>query len=184
MTAPDSVRLQGKKQGWTHWTTPRYVLDVIRRVNVIHLDPCSNFCSEVNALEAHETGGLELSWHPRASAGLVFVNPPYDLAKEFVKKSIVEASLGAEIILLVAARTETHWTQACLAEADAACLWRGRIKFGNPPPDSPGDRPSIPSAFYYWGKNRKGFMAAFKDYGMTFDLRSSRQKKSFPVEAA
>lgn len=183
MSAPDSVRLQGKKTGWPHWTTPKYVLDVIRRVNVIAFDPCSNMLSEVQALLAIEKDGLIEEWHTRAIGGLVFVNPPYDLAKEFVKKAIVEGALGAEIVMLLPARTETHWTHACFEEADALCFWRGRIHFGNPPPDSPGNRPSIPSVFYYWGKNRVGFRREFAQYGKCIDLRSARQKRSFPVEA-
>lgn len=181
-TVSNGVGLFGKTKGWQHWTTPKLVLDVIRRVNVIHLDPCSNANSQVQALVALEAGGLEEVWHTMASAGLAFVNPPYDQAKEFVRKCIVEGALGCEIVLLVASRTETHWSQACMAEADAACFWSGRIKFENPPAESVGDKPSIASAFYYWGRNRKLFIDEFAQYGKCFDLRQSRQRHTFPVE--
>ena len=183
MSTTNGVRLSGKGKGWPHWTTPKSVLDVVREVGPIHLDPCSNEASQVFALRNWQSEGLILEWAPIAAGGLAFVNPPYSLTKAFVEKVILEAALGTEVILLVAARTDTQWAHKALRSADSLCFWEGRIRFENPPPDSLGDAPSIPSAFYYWGRNHRLFMKTLQPHGFCIDLRRNRERRTFPVEA-
>lgn len=164
------VRLAGRSTGWPHWTTPRNVLDVIAKMGPIALDPCSNQHSIVDAPTAFcGDDGLSISWTFVAGGGLIYVNPPYNQARAFVQKCVYEASQGAEIILLTASRTDTKWAHLIFATAKAVCLWGpGRISFGNPPPESPGEAPSIASMFSYWGERAAEFMAAFHGHGVVF----------------
>jgi phage N-6-adenine-methyltransferase len=178
----ESVRLSGRTKGWPNWTTPEAVLDVIELVGPIALDPCSNEAAHTNkrAKASWRCNGLTDSWHDQVHAGLVFVNPPYNQTKAFVAKAIEEALQGTEIILLVAARTDTKWAHSAFKSAQAVCFWEGRIRFENPPPDSEGDAPSIPSMFVYWGPRRGAFMRVFQDHGLAVDL--TRPRLSFPVQ--
>jgi len=176
---PEGARLGGKVRGWQHWTTPEESLICVRNVDpVIALDPCSNEHSLVKAAVEWTEGGLTQSWVKAANGGLVFVNPPYNQARDFMKKCILEAVAGCEIIALVAARTDTQWTKGCLQTADALCFWEGRIFFENPPDFSTGDAPSIPSAFYYWGSRRYEFQQAFASKGFCIDLRAVRLRQA------
>ncbi len=180
----EGVRLSGRTKGWPNWTTPDEVLDVVRSINTIALDPCSNEASKVNAHCSLHEHGEDLSWPFLANdKGLVYVNPPYNQARAFVSKCIYEGEMGLEIILCVAARTDTRWAHDCFRSATALCFWGpGRIKFGNPPPESAGDAPSIPSMFVYWGPQCSVFMGAFHPHGQCFDLRRARATQSFPVQ--
>lgn len=185
---PEGARLGGKTLGWSHWTTPQVVIDAVLQVGDVGLDPCSNVESLVPAFvklmgqPGDANDGLKMAWHTLKAKGLVFVNPPYANVKAFAKKAILEATAGAEIILLVAARMDTQWTHGCLQTAQAACFWEGRIRFENPPPGSLGNAPSIPSALYYWGFNRRLFMHSFATRGFVIDLGAARERKSFPVQ--
>lgn len=180
-TNPEGARLGGKVRGWSHWTTPAEVLDTVREVSPIALDPCGNEHSIVHAKHSLiGAGGLDRSWKDLAPSaeGLVFVNPPYNQAKEFVRKCIIESVAGCEIIALVASRTDTQWTKGCLETCDALCFWEGRIYFGNPPEPTTGDAPSIPSVLYYWGQKRYEFCRAFDKHGFCIDMRQVRQRQT------
>lgn len=176
----NGVRLHGKATGWPHWTTPKYVLDIVQQLGPIHLDPCWNEQAITAPLVKVWCGALDLDWHEIAGGGLIFVNPPYDKAAAFVAKAIEEANKGARLVLLVAARTDTKWSHSLFTKANAVCFWGpGRIKFENPPPASDGKAPSIASAFWHFGKERKGFFDAFRPHGFCFDLVKPRE--TFPV---
>lgn len=179
MSELDGVRLAGKKQGWPNWTTPKTFLDALRAaLGPIGFDPCSNEHSLVAAENGELlTGGLEASW---VGKGLVYVNPPYNLASDFVDKAMEEAMAGAEIVALLGSRTDSQWFHSCLESADAVCFWEGRIRFGNPPPDSEGKSPSIPSAVFYWGRRRWEFGQGFMRYGFCVDLCQVRARRSTP----
>lgn len=184
MTAnPEGVRLAGKLRGWCHWTTPKVVLDCVRRVNAIALDPCSNDASTVGAGTKFWEHGHEVNWKSftHETGGLVYVNPPYNAARVFVEKCVGEGFIGCEIILLVAARPDTQWTKLCFKSAEACCFWEGRIKFENPPPESQGDAPSIPSVLYYWGRYKNRFRLAFAPRGFCVDLVDARRFSSMPM---
>lgn len=174
----NGARLGGKVKGWQHWTTPNKVLDVVRELGPIALDPCSNEHSLVKATVEWSEDALTKSWVAAAASGLVFVNPPYSQAQHFMKKCILESVAGAEIVALVASRTDTQWTKGCLQTADALCFWEGRVFFENPPDFSTGDAPSIPSVLYYWGARRWEFCRAFDKHGFTIDLRQVRMRQT------
>jgi hypothetical protein len=144
-----------------HWNTPDNVLELVRRVAAIGLDPCSNSTSRVKAavewqLE-RDGDSLQKEWR---SHGLVFVNPPYGRAlKPWATKMHYEGSFGASIIGLVPARTDTAWFEY-LWSANALCFWYGRLKFSGAENSAP-----FPSCLPYWGPDRYDFAHVFHLYG-------------------
>ena len=166
MNAPS--RTAPKGSAWEHWTTPKHVLDRVRKVGVIELDPCSNEASEVNArgswrgLKHASCDGLFEPW----GLGLVFVNPPYGRALgDWTKKISAEGTAGAEIIALLPASMGPAWMHDnVLASAHAMLLVRGRLKFGNPPPTGSSSS-TFDNLIAYWGRRTDAFCDAFEDMG-------------------
>lgn len=151
-----------------NWCTPDEVLELVRKVGPIALDPCSNKHSRVRArrelrLERGENG-LVQPWARGRGAGLVYVNPPYgDAVKEWCAKIELEAAQGCEVIALLAARTCTAWFQEYAARADAVCFWRGRIKFLGAKSGAP-----FPSLVLYYGPRPARFRAVFARAGRCY----------------
>lgn len=145
------------------WNTPDYLLDLVRKVAPIGLDPCSNERSTVKAALAYdrEQDGLASPW---GGLGLVYVNPPYGRGVyDWIAKCRNEAAHGAQIIALVAARTDTKWFQGPGATAQLVCFWRGRVRFVCPTDDAVGA--PFPSVLLYWGSAGATFSAVFSGYG-------------------
>jgi phage N-6-adenine-methyltransferase len=144
------------------WRTPTSVLDRVRAIGEIDLDPCAaaderHWFANYNFHLEHGFDGLSELW---TDCGLVFVNPPYGRAlPKWVDKCRWEASNRTEIVLLVPARTDTRWfpwSAACV------CFWRGRIKFEAEGESNPAP---FPSALIYWGPRVDAFRYAFQDAG-------------------
>lgn len=77
---------------------------------------CKNFYTK-------ESNGLEHKWK-----NVVWCNPPYSLAYEFVQKAFLERSKALSV-LLVAARTDTEWWHAFASKASSIIFIKGRLKF-------------------------------------------------------
>lgn len=145
------------------WQTPDSFLDVVRQVGSIGLDPCTVKTNPTGAAFFYtpKTNGLAMPWWPYAfGARIAFANPPYgDECSRWVTKAIAEADMGAQIVMLTAARPDTRWGQRLLAACDVACWWRGRIRFRGAEHAAPF--PSLVTGFNV--KNR--FVEAFGAYG-------------------
>lgn len=145
------------------WCTPEVVLERVRRMGPIGLDPCSNPRSIVRAREEWRgppgVDGLAEPWAPH---GLVYCNPPYGRGiGQWVAKAALERMDGAEVILLVPARPDTAWWhEAVVPHAAAVCFWRGRLSFLGADQGAP-----FPSAVVYYGHRFKEFTEAFGDAG-------------------
>jgi hypothetical protein len=142
------------------WNTPPEVLDLVRKLGPIGLDPCSNPTSIVGARDAWEFNddGLNRPW---ADHGIVYVNPPY--GREivwWVAKAEREARLGAEIVALLPSRTDARWWQKHVTTADALVFWAGRLRFLGAPSSAP-----FPSAVAYWGPRWLTFLSVFGERG-------------------
>lgn len=145
------------------WQTPDCVLERVRRVAPIGLDPCtvesnptgawSTYTPEIDALKP----GV-LWWLPD-DAGLIYCNPPYGRGIGAWVDKCREAAAGETVIALLPARTDTRWFPW---DADAICFWRGRLTFRGAPAPAP-----FPSAVVYWGTeaNMLRFGRAFYDAG-------------------
>lgn len=143
------------------WCTPESVLEKVRQVAPIRLDPSTNADNPTNAAVyyTHETDGLSKSW--AGDHGLVFVNPEYGRALKVWSEKIVKEARGAEIIALVPSRTDTKWFHHLADNADMICFWRGRITFVGAAHPAP-----FPSAVFYFGPNVARFMDKFQSAGL------------------
>lgn len=145
-------------ESWSHWTTPAKVLDRLRGMGNVVLDPCWNPHAKTHPLIAADGtqlwrredvtkpfmvpvpgtvgDGLKLNWV--SVGGLVFVNPPYDAGAMALWSAHIaeQARRGCEIIPLVAARSSTLWYKTLMeARPQHILQWGpGRIGFDNPPP--------------------------------------------------
>lgn len=145
--------------------TPQNVLDVVRAVGLIGLDPCappSNPCG-ARRWYTEADNGLEQPW--RCSAGeVVYVNPPYsrgELAR-WTSKIVRSASADPdlEIIALTPCDLGTQWARELFTHTAAFCGWHGRIAFVKP--DGTYDQGAKqPSLFWYFGERPRRFFRAF-----------------------
>ena len=145
------------------WNTPPEVLDRVRRIAPIGLDPCGNEGSIVGARVtlSLDDDGLAADW---CNAGLVFVNCPYGRTiGHWTAKCVQEAALGATVVALLPARTDARWWQTTVPHAMRVCFWRGRLRFLGAPASAP-----FPSAVVMWSRTRiddESFGDAFGDAG-------------------
>ena len=165
------------------WQTPPEFLELVRKVGHIRLDPCTTDTNPVGAdvFYTPADDGLSKPWGADES-GVVFVNPPYGRGiGEWVKRCAQAGGECLSVVALVPARTDTSWWHNYAISADLVCLWRGRLTFWEPNPDTgvagPATRHNkrtgvpekcaapFPSAVLFWGLNTHLFADAFRDYG-------------------
>ena len=144
------------------WQTPEVVLERVRRLGAIGLDPCTNPANPIGAGKyfTDAENGLLRSWWGH---GLVFVNPPYGQIKHWAEKIASESQQATllELVALVPARTDTQWWNRLVwSSAEAVCFWRGRLRFVGADNCAP-----FPSALIYFGRHRDEFDEAFVDAG-------------------
>jgi len=140
----------------TDHLTPDSILELVRSFAPIELDPCTSKENPTRAkyIRTRECSpdGLETAWHE--FDGLVYVNPPYgrrkgQRCKEWVDKAISEYQQGAEIIMLLPARTDTQWFQLAMLHGFVLFV-RGRITFKGQSNGAP-----FPSALVYFGSSMR-----------------------------
>lgn len=152
MNAPAPARVSDETTHDT-WNTPEWVLDLVRSVAQIALDPCSNQWSTVRAAREYrlERGedGLLLPW---PTTGLVFVNPPYGKpVAAWAERMALHATHGCEILALIPANVGTRWFHAHVITADVLLFWRRRISFVERGVVRPANTQDMCSP--YWGPN-------------------------------
>lgn len=134
------------------WCTPEVVLERVRRLGPIDLDPCWNHNAITRPARAYgkEQDGLAQNWDV---PGRVFVNPPYgrDIGRWMTKC----LETRADVVALIPARTDTRWFPW---HADRIAFWKGRLTFLGAPHPAP-----FPSAIAYWGRDVDRFAKAFAD---------------------
>jgi len=169
-----------------HWCTPPKYVDVIREFfgGAIHLDPCSNCYSIVNATVEYslpEVDGLHASWdYPT-----VFINPPYGRDRKrgtsilnwLQMAAFANRVHGADVLALVPVAPNTkHWKRYVFGAATAvAFLYDTRLKFlvdGK----SGGKGAPMACAMVYWGTKYRRFERHFLPFGAVCDLRHLRGK--------
>lgn len=160
--------------GRDDWQTPEEVLERVRRVGTICLDPCTSLDNPVEAenwftpaaLNPECNDGLALPW---IVPGLVYVNFPYSQAARWVRKLLAEVERSQaeiEIVSLIAARPDARWFASMVWDsAQAVCFWKGRLRFVGAPSSAP-----FPSALVYHGPRPWAFEAAFHDAGRVLRL--------------
>lgn len=143
--------------GTDTWFTPHEILDRVRRVGPIVLDPCTTADNPVGAMFyfTESVDGLSIPW---GKGGLVWVNWPYSRSATWAEKVAMEAAKGVQIIVLCAARTDTRWWARVWHAADVVAFWRGRVKFSGAASGAP-----FPSALLGFNVGLRRFKEAFAD---------------------
>ena len=142
------------------WQTPDTLLDRVRELDVIGLDPasCKGTPTKASVFLTPERDGLDRAW---AYSGLVYVNPPYSRGSmiKWATKAVAEADKGAEIVFLARGDTSTAWSRLLIDKCQGMAF-PPRIKFkganGSPP---------FPNIIYYFGERRMDFWRAFACLG-------------------
>ena len=118
--------------GQNEWYTPDYILDAVREIFDIQMDPASSDIAN-ERVQAHiyytiDQDGLKQEWR-----GNVFLNPPYSQPQigQFIDKLANSPKIN-HFIVLVNNATETQWGQQLLRISCAVCFPKGRIRFVDP----------------------------------------------------
>ena len=151
------------------WLTPPDLAERIRELGSgIALDPCANRQGFVKAtVEWHGppgVDGLDGDWVLAAAGGLVFVNPPYGRGLcDWTGKVLEEANRGAEIALLLPARTDTAYWKDVIHAQEICFIW-GRLRF-HAPGRGPVTSATFPSVLAYFGEREGRFRRIFGELG-------------------
>lgn len=156
-----------------HWGTPKKYVDSVRHVfGTIHLDPCSNEWSIVNAETEWSlpNDGLKETWN----FPTIYVNPPYGSDPEkgtrilhWLRKCLEANKLySSQIIALVPVATNTlHWKECIWKQASSICfLYDTRLRFLEQGIDR-GNGAPMACAAIYWGNNTSIFEDVFACHG-------------------
>ena len=174
MTSPEKCptpRAYMARAGREDWRTPPEVIALLRHLwGFVDLDPCAPAREANDFAAANLRGdlvdGLSVAWHEEART--VYVNPPFASLAAWAEKCATEAKAGAEVVLLLPARTDTRYWHTSIATAQAVCFWRGRMRFVGAPASAP-----FPTALVYWGSRVDDFRRVFSPFGMVVSLPSS-----------
>jgi len=148
--------------------TPEYVLDVVRSVGPIVLDPCTTVDNRTGAQHffTFEDDGFTKDWWEVSQGGLIFVNPPFSKLRNWTRKCSEEGKKGCNIVTLLPGDTSTVWFQDIVGPtASGVCFWRGRIEFIR---TSKAFNASAmqPTLFAFWGNLTENFQSAYADHGL------------------
>lgn len=109
------------------WETPSDVFSTLNSEFNFTLDPC---CTHENKkcprYYTKEADGLAQDWGQER----VFMNPPYGrgVIDKWMRKAYESAQLGATVVCLIPARTDTQWWHSYAAKGEVR-FRKGRIKF-------------------------------------------------------
>lgn len=115
--------LKSKK---TDWRTPRDLFEKLDKEFHFNLDPAASHRNHLcRRYFTEKDNGLTQHWMDR-----VFVNPPYGKKiKDWVYKAYYESRMGALVVCLLPARTDTRWFHECCLKGEIRFL-QGRLSFG------------------------------------------------------
>lgn len=108
------------------WGTPKEWFDYLDLEFGFTLDPCCEH--ETAKCMKHYTpkeNGLAQSWADER----VFMNPPYDQIKLWMKKAYEESMKGALVVCFVPSRPDTEWWHRYATKADEIRHPKGRVTF-------------------------------------------------------
>jgi len=90
------------------WETPQELFDKLNKEFHFQLDPCATtITAKCLNFFTKEEDGLKQNWVKYKS---IFMNPPYGFViSEWLKKANETAQMGATVVCLVPARTDTKW---------------------------------------------------------------------------
>jgi len=109
------------------WGTPAALLSSLDAEFHFELDVCASPSNaKAQAYYTAEDDGLMQPWAPATC----WMNPPYSECATWMGKAAGEASIGATVVALVPARTDTAWFhEQVLARGAEVRFLRGRLRF-------------------------------------------------------
>ncbi len=135
--------------GRDNWETPQKLFDELNKEFNFTIDAAADVENhKCERYYTREENGLEKSWKGER----VFLNPPYgrELPK-WVKKAAEEAKNKSTIIvMLIPARTDTHWFHDYIYKKAEIRFIKGRLKFGDAKNSAP-----FPSMVVIFRRGRK-----------------------------
>jgi phage N-6-adenine-methyltransferase len=128
------------------WATPQDFFDKYNLLYSFDVDVCATKeNSKCNKFFSPEDDGLSQQW-----TGVCWMNPPYGRGiKHWVKKAYDSALMGAVVVCLLPARTDTAWWHDYAMKGDVEFI-RGRLKFGESKNSAP-----FPSAVVVFNFKKK-----------------------------
>ena len=110
------------------WSTPQATFDALNREFSFTLDPCASATNyKCPRYFTKADNGLVQDW----GTSSVFCNPPYGRGiADWMAKADEASRLGATVVMLVPARTDTRWFHKFAITREVRFL-QGRLKFGN-----------------------------------------------------
>jgi phage N-6-adenine-methyltransferase len=110
------------------WSTPQWLFDLLDAEFGFDTDVCA---LPENAKCRHfftpEQDGLSQPWR-----GTCWMNPPYGREiGRFIEKAYRSSLLGATVVCLIPARTDTDYWHRFVTRAYEIRFLKGRLKFGN-----------------------------------------------------
>src|SRR5690625_1469341 len=129
------------------WSTPQCFFDRLDSEFRFTLDPCSDG-DNAKCLRyfTQEDDGLAQDW----GSEIVFMNPPYGrVIGEWIQKAYEESQVGATVVALIPARTDTRYWHEYVMKAREIRLIKGRLRFGDGRNSAP-----FPSAVVIFDKER------------------------------
>ncbi len=108
------------------WSTPQDFFDILDKEFEFDVDGAAT--NENKKCPEYCTDYLNFKASP---CKVIWLNPPYSMCAEFMKKSWELAMEGHVIVCLIPARTDTkYWHEYCSRACEIRFL-KGRLKFGN-----------------------------------------------------
>ena len=111
------------------WATPQNFFDKLNAQYNFELDVCADKTNhKVKKYYDEQDNGLIQPWAPYRC----WMNPPYGrVIGHWMKKAYDESQLGALVVCLVPARTDTKWWHDYAMRGGGVEFIRGRLKFGD-----------------------------------------------------
>jgi DNA (cytosine-5)-methyltransferase 1 len=160
------------------WRTPVALLERVRRLGPIALDPCGTQDNWTGARHCYTEAGPRTDGSPKGTGltvdwceltprpGLVFVNPPYSPGNLVEWASKIASSRGCDRLALLPANTDTRWWHdIILTSRPAVCFLRGRVRFVDPLSGRPAGCGRFASVVCYWGRRVPAFRKAWMTAG-------------------
>lgn len=167
----------------TSWRTPEWLLECVRKIGPIILDPCTVSSNPVNARmlctvagtfdeygrHLSDKDGLSSSW--LIGNGIVFANPPYSRSESprWAAKISREAP-AVEIVALLPARVGSKWFHNHVFDCAASlCFLRGRPRHLDDDGNAAGSG-KFDSVVAYYGDRARLFGRVFGPHGKVVAL--------------
>jgi phage N-6-adenine-methyltransferase len=116
------------------WETPQYVFDWLNSEFHFTLDVCATpENAKCKIYFTKKEDGLKQDWQANGNFGRwCWMNPPYGKEIDrWMGKAYNESRVGANVVCLVHARTDTRWFHDWALKADEIWFIKGRLKFGD-----------------------------------------------------